>query len=129
MVLSLRSVGALRRAGAIIAGLLLATGVMAGTASADVGTVTITSNQSPNPVAATGSATYSIRVVNDSSHTDRYFKVTAISYARFLPRSLLPHVCGSTTTHRGPPMRTSPSPSQPRGRLVALITSRDRQGL
>ncbi len=102
MSISLRSRGGLRRAGAIIAGLLLATGVMAGSATADVGTVTITSNQSPNPVAATGSATYSITVVNDSWFTDRYFKVTAISYgtlsAAFTPAACvrINHVWGGT---------------------------------
>ncbi len=96
MVLSLRSVGALRRAGAIIAGLLLATGVMAGTASADVGTVTITSNQSPNPVAAPGSATYSISVANTSNSHNRYFRVNSISYGT-LSASFTPTACVQIT--------------------------------
>ena len=103
MLLSLRSSGVLRRGGVIIAGLLLAMGTMAGTASAAVGSVHITANQNPNPVAATGSATYSISVVHaggwdwllEGGHDHPWFRVTDISYNGnlHLSASFTPNAC------------------------------------
>ncbi len=80
MLLNLGSRGGLRRAGAIVAGLLLATSAMAGTASASIGTVHFTGTTS-HTVAQGDHADYTIDVTNGSSHNDRYYQVHSVSYS------------------------------------------------
>ncbi len=99
MQLNLGRRGGLRRAGAIVAGLLLATGAMAGAASADVGTVTTPTGQDPNPVVVGSSADYTTTAYNTSGGSDRYFKVTAIHYSSQLRLSVSGSDCTQITRH------------------------------
>ncbi|MGZ6315471.1 MAG: hypothetical protein ACXWNI_07585, partial [Candidatus Limnocylindrales bacterium] len=91
--------GGLRRAGAIVAGMLLLASAMVATSSAAVGTVTISNNQSPNPVLPTGSATYTISITHDNTSDGNYtwFRVTDVSFqgggSGTISASLTPQQC------------------------------------
>ncbi len=92
MLLDLGRRGGLRRAGAILAGLLLATSSMAGTASAWVGLVYFDPGNQTHTVVAPGYADYSIHVFNAWPLSSHWFKVTATSDAT-LSAAFTPSAC------------------------------------
>ncbi len=119
--------GGLRRAGAIVAGLLLATSAMAGSASA-VGAVTITADQNPNPVARNSSATYSISITNSSGST-RYVRVYA-NTGTGLSAALTPTACPSIAGHASAnfTLTVTTSGTTPLGSSNFYVTIHDYSG-
>jgi hypothetical protein len=95
--------------------LLLAAGGMAATTSARVGTVSFTGTTSHN-VTQGGYADYTISVQNNSTGTDRYFKVSSISYAT-LSAAFTPTPCVQITHQTAPTLtiRVQTTASTPTG--------------